>query len=72
MKTEELALVQGWADTRSTLARWNRKPWTVLWAWTRGSLAVQVNNRNHVGVVIQDGVEGINPERAIFGPDLCQ
>ncbi len=40
MKTEELALVQGWADTRNALARWNRKPWRVLWTWTRGALAV--------------------------------
>ncbi len=40
MKTEELALVQGWDDTRSALARWNRKPWSVLWMWTRGALAV--------------------------------
>src|SRR5262245_1339435 len=40
MKTEELALVQGWADTRSALARWNRNPWSVLWAGTRGALAV--------------------------------
>jgi hypothetical protein len=40
MKSEELALVQGWADTRSALARWNREPWRVLWAWTRGALAV--------------------------------
>jgi hypothetical protein len=40
MKAEELALVQGWDDTRSALARWNRNPWSVLWAWTRGSLAV--------------------------------
>jgi hypothetical protein len=40
MKAEELALVQGWADTRRTLAHWNRSPWSVLWPWVRGSLAV--------------------------------
>ena len=40
MKAEELALVQGWADTRRTLARWNRAPFAVLWPWVRGSLAV--------------------------------
>jgi hypothetical protein len=40
MKAEELALVQGWADTRRTLARWNRRPFSVLWPWVRGSLAV--------------------------------
>ena len=40
MKAEELALVQGWADTRRTLGRWTRSPWSVLWPWVRGSLAV--------------------------------
>jgi hypothetical protein len=40
MKTEELAVVQGWDDTRRTLARWNRAPLRVLWPWVRGSLAV--------------------------------
>jgi hypothetical protein len=40
MKAEELALVQGWADTRRALARWNRNPLGVLWPWTRGALAV--------------------------------
>ena len=40
MKAEELALVQGWADTRRTLARWNRDPLRVLAPWTLGSLAV--------------------------------
>ena len=40
MKAEELALVQGWEDTRRTLACWNRSPFAVLWPWVRGSLAV--------------------------------
>jgi Stage II sporulation protein M len=40
MKAEELALVQGWDDTRSALARWNRDPFSVLWPWTRGALIV--------------------------------
>jgi Stage II sporulation protein M len=40
MKSEELALVQGWVDTRRALVRWNRDPWRVLWPWTRGALAV--------------------------------
>jgi hypothetical protein len=40
MKAEELALVQGWEDTRRTLARWNRRRSAVLWPWVRGSLAV--------------------------------
>jgi hypothetical protein len=40
MKAEELALVQGWDDTRATLRRWNAAPWGVLRAWALGSLAV--------------------------------
>jgi hypothetical protein len=40
MKTEELALVQGWTDTRRALSRWNRNPWGVLWSWTRLALAI--------------------------------
>jgi len=40
MKAGELAVVQGWADTRRALARWNRDPMAILWPWTRGALAV--------------------------------
>jgi hypothetical protein len=40
MKAEELALVQGWDDTRATLRRWNAQPWEVMRAWALGSLAV--------------------------------
>jgi multisubunit Na+/H+ antiporter MnhC subunit len=42
MKAEELALVQGWTDTRRALARWRREPARVLLPWTIGSLAVAV------------------------------
>ena len=40
MKAEHLAVVQGWDDTRATLARWNANPWRVLRTWALGSLAV--------------------------------
>ncbi len=40
MKAEELALVQGWDDTRAALRRWNAQPWKVLRTWGLGSLAV--------------------------------
>jgi hypothetical protein len=40
MKAEELALVQGWDDTRATLRRWSAAPLSVLWPWALGSLAV--------------------------------
>ncbi len=40
MKTEQLAVVQGWADTRSALRRWNARPADVLGPWALASLAV--------------------------------
>jgi hypothetical protein len=40
MRTRDLALVQGFEDTRATLARWNEQPWRVLGAWSLASLAV--------------------------------
>jgi hypothetical protein len=40
MKAEQLVVVQGWADTRTTLQRWNAAPWGVLRSWALGSLAV--------------------------------
>ncbi len=42
MKTEQLAVVQGWADTRGALRRWNAQPATVLVPWATASLAVGV------------------------------
>ena len=42
MKTEQLAVVQGWADTRAALARWNRRPAAALGPWALGSLLVAV------------------------------
>jgi hypothetical protein len=36
----DLAVVQGWADTRATLRAWNGAPGAVLWRWLRLSLAV--------------------------------
>jgi hypothetical protein len=40
MKAEELALVQGWDDTRAALRRWRIAPVRVLGEWALGSLAV--------------------------------
>ena len=40
MSVDELALVQGMADTRRALARWNRDPGPTLLPWLRLSLAV--------------------------------
>jgi hypothetical protein len=40
MRTENMALVQGWADTRSTLRRWKLSPGHALVPWSLGSLAI--------------------------------
>jgi hypothetical protein len=42
MKSEELALVQGWADTRTTLRRWHDRPSAVLRPWALASFVVAV------------------------------
>jgi hypothetical protein len=40
MRTEEMALVQGWADTKAALREWNARPARVLIPWTIWSLGV--------------------------------
>jgi hypothetical protein len=40
IRSEELALVQGWDETRRTLRAWGRRPLRVVGAWAAGSLAV--------------------------------
>ena len=40
MKTEQLAVVQGWADTRGALRRWNAAPSVVLAPWALGAASL--------------------------------
>jgi hypothetical protein len=40
MKTEQLALVRGWADTRDVLDDWRIRPAAVVAPWAAGSLVV--------------------------------
>ena len=40
VRTENMAVVQGWADTRSTLRRWKLRPSRALVPWSLGSLAI--------------------------------
>jgi hypothetical protein len=42
MTTEQLALVQGWDDTRAALRRWRTRPAPVLVPWALGAFAVAV------------------------------
>ena len=40
MNTENMALVQGWADTRDALRRWSARPGQSLRPWALGSLGI--------------------------------
>ena len=40
MTGRELAVVQGWDDTRRTLLVWNRSPWSVLGTWAGVSAGI--------------------------------
>jgi hypothetical protein len=40
MRTEQLALVRGWADTRAVLRDWQIRPAAVVVPWAAGSLVV--------------------------------
>lgn len=40
MNSENLALVRGWADTRSALGRWQRRPLPVIVPWAVCSLVI--------------------------------
>lgn len=42
MKAEEMALVQGWDDTRAALREWRARPARPLIGWSLGSLATAV------------------------------
>jgi hypothetical protein len=42
MKAEEMALVQGWSDTKTALRTWNARPSVVLVPWTIWSLCVAI------------------------------
>ena len=40
MSTEQLALVQGWDDTRAALRRWRARPAATVAPWALGALAI--------------------------------
>ncbi len=42
MQTSDLVLVRGLADTRATLAAWNRRPGLVVGRWAAGALAISL------------------------------
>ena len=63
MRANDLVLVQGVCDTRSTLAAWNRAPWPVLRGWLAGSVAVAVALLLAtwlMGVVSTPDISGLN------------
>lgn len=69
-KASELALVQGMAHTRETLAMWRERPWPVLAGWFSASFLVAVGLLTAVLVVAHnttpDPMTGVMP--GIFGP----
>jgi hypothetical protein len=40
VRSSDLVLVRGRADTRATLAAWNDRPWPVIGRWSAGALAI--------------------------------
>jgi hypothetical protein len=42
MRTEDMALVQGIADTKQTLREWQQRPFVILRPWAAGSILVAV------------------------------
>ncbi len=69
-KESNLALVQGMAHTRETLASWRAAPWPILSLWFSASLFVAVGLLVSVAVVAHnrtpDPFTGVLP--GIFGP----
>ena len=51
MRVDDLVLVQGMADTRTTLAEWNREPWRIVVRWVGWSLLVAIGLLTAVYVV---------------------
>ena len=56
MSFEQLAVVQGWADTRAALRRWQARPGLVLRPWAAGSLAVALLLLGATWVVAENSV----------------
>jgi hypothetical protein len=68
MRTENMALVQGWADTRSTLQRWSARPGRALLPWSLGSLAIAVLLLTVTWVI----AKGTTPDpSSVFFPGLA-
>ena len=40
MNGHDLAVVQGWADTRATLRSWKQAPFSTVWRWVRLSFVI--------------------------------
>ena len=69
MKAEQLAVVQGWDDTRATLRRWNANPWpraphlgARLARRDRDAADADLDRRrDHAGRPDRDGYPGLTP-----------
>ena len=61
MQTSDLVLVRGLADTRATLAVWNRRPGAVVGRWLAGSLAISAALLVAVWVIARVSVPDPSP-----------
>lgn len=65
MRSSDLALVRGLADTRATLDAWNERPGPVVWGWLRGALLIAVALLGSVWLVAM--VSTPDPSLAFLG-----
>jgi hypothetical protein len=69
MRSSDLTLVRGLADTRTTLVGWNRRPWPVLGRWFAGALAITLALLAAVWVVASMSVPDPSVTTFIGRPD---
>jgi hypothetical protein len=67
MNTENLAVVQGWADTRDALRRWGARPAHSLRPWALGSLAIALLLLTMTWVIAKASTPDLTP---VYFPGL--
>jgi hypothetical protein len=69
MKTENMALVQGWADTRDALRRWSTAPVDSLRPWALGSLAIALTLLTMTWAIAKASTSDLTP---VYFPGLFE
>jgi len=70
MSAENMALVQGWADTRDALRRWSARPLYSLRPWALGSLAIALLLLTMTWVIAKASTPDLTPVYfpGVYGP----